>query len=249
MADRWSFKEDYVVCKFSYKNVLRYISDEELRYLILELEKAGFSSRSKNAVNKRVRDFQLLFIGEESPNATDQVRSVYQSFLSRVNNPVLNKSIKTYIAEAYDPNASKSVDPIATSMDVYSEPNDLTLYKHNLDYNLTFPMVLLKYIDKKGFKKHKEIYDKIYMKQDTFSSILRGKYSVVKKENVLRLCVGLHLTIDEAEEFMESAGYLFSKAIMTDVVVKAFLVHECYDTEAIDDELCENNVPALFGLA
>jgi hypothetical protein len=36
---------------------------------------------------------------------------------------------------------------------------------------------------------------------------------------------------------------------MTDVVVKAFLLHQCYDTFAIDDELCENNVPAIFGAA
>ena len=58
--------------------------------------------------------------------------------------------------------------------------------------------------------------------------------------------MGLKLTIDEAEELMESAGYLFSRSIMTDVVVKSFLLHQCYDTFAIDDELCENNTPVLF---
>jgi hypothetical protein len=85
-------------------------------------------------------------------------------------------------------------------------------------------MVLQKLIDKKGFKKYKEIYDKISMKQDTFSSILRGKYTDVKRENVFRLCVGLKLSIDEAEELMESAGLRFRKGEMLDIVVKANII-------------------------
>jgi hypothetical protein len=36
---------------------------------------------------------------------------------------------------------------------------------------------------------------------------------------------------------------------MTDVVVKGFLLHQCYDTFAIDEELCENNAPVLFAAA
>lgn len=38
----------------------------------------------------------------------------------------------------------------------------------------------------------------------TLSSILRGRNHAVKKENVLRLCVGLQLTVKEAEELLAS---------------------------------------------
>lgn len=158
--------------------------------------------------------------------------------------PELYKSIKSFVAETFSPNDEDNDSSI--SLDLFNEPDNSTNFVHTIEYSSTFPMVLQKFIDKKGFKKYKEIYDKISMKQDTFSSILRGKYPVVKRENVLRLCVGLKLTIDEAEELMESAGYLFSRSIMTDVVVKSFLLHQCYDTFAIDDELCENNTPVLF---
>ena len=164
--------------------------------------------------------------------------------MNRINNPDLYKSIKSFVAETYDPNDEDNNSSI--SSDLFNEPDNSTNFVHTIEYSSTFPMVLQKFIDKKGFKKYKEIYGKISMKQDTFSSILRGKYSVVKKENVLKLCVGLKLSVDEAEELMESAGYLFSKSIMTDVVVKAFLLHECYDTFAIDNELDENNVSVLF---
>ena len=252
MADRWSLREDYIVCKFAYEHVWENISIELFDCLMSQLDEAGFSLRSNTAVNKRVRDYQLLFNGCELSHVSQQVRLVYQSYLGKVNNPDLNKSIKSYIAETYDPCAPISGEPLSSkgfSVDEYTGNNNLSDYKYIMDLNLTFPMVLQKFIDQKGFKKHKEIYDKIYMKADTFSSILRGKYSVVKKENVLRLCIGLNLTLDEAEEFMESAGYLFSRAIITDVVIKAFLSNRCYDTFAIDNELYENKAPSLFGLA
>jgi hypothetical protein len=240
---KWSRQEDYIVCKFSYEHAWKAITVEQLNGLMLKLQQQGFGQRSKIAVDKRIRDYQRLFCYGESHYATDQVLLTYQSFLERINNPSLYKSIKSFVEENFDPNEAKPADIIS------GERSNLESYIHKIDYCSTFPMVLQKFIDQKGFKKHKEIYDKISMKQDTFSSILRGKYTVVKKENVLRLCVGLNLSVDEAEELVESAGYLFSRGIMTDVVVKAYLVHRCYDTFAIDSELCENNVPALFAAA
>ena len=65
--------------------------------------------------------------------------------------------------------------------------------------------------------------DRIGMKPDTFSAILRGKYGDVKKDNVLRICVGLELSVSEAEELLNSAGFMLSNAVMTDVVIKACL--------------------------
>ena len=81
---------------------------------------------------------------------------------------------------------------------------------------------------------------------DTFSAILRGKYKDVKKDNILRICVGLELKVEEAEELLNSAGYMLSDAIMTDVVVKAFLWNRVYSAVAINLELYENNAQMLF---
>ena len=244
MASKWTIQEDYIVCKYSYEHAWKSITVEQLNELMAQLENEGFTPRSKVAVDKRARDYQCLFRGMQSKYATSQVFSIYQSFMNRINSPELYKSIKSFVAETFSPNDEDNNSSI--SLDLFNEPDNSTNFVHTIEYSSTFPMVLQKFIDKKGFKKYKEIYDKISMKQDTFSSILRGKYPVVKRENVLRLCVGLKLTIDEAEELMESAGYLFSRSIMTDVVVKSFLLHQCYDTFAIDDELCENNTPVLF---
>lgn len=244
MANRWSFKEDYIVCKYSYEHVWKELSTEELNCLMLKLKDAGFNSRSESAIKSRVHDFQMLFIGVNSSRVPNQVRTIHQGFCSRINNPDLTKRIESYIAITYDPNAITD-----TAVDLFSEHDDLIHQIYKTEYASTFPMVLQKLIDIKGFKKYKEIYDKISMKQDTFSSILRGKYTEVKRENVLRLCVGLKLSIDEAEELMKSAGLCFRNGEMLDIVVKANIVNNCYDTFYIDSELCENNAPTLFALA
>ena len=244
MASRWTMREDYIVCKYAYERPWKVLTDEQYNELMSELQQQGFCARSKVAVDKRVRDYQLLFHGWPSPYATRQVLAVCQTVMNQVDNPDVYKRIKSYIRETFNANEPSSANAF------FAGENDNTMhYVHTIDFCSTFPMVLQKFIDQKGFKKHKEIYDRISMKQDTFSAILRGKYPVVKKENVLRLCVGLNLSVDEAEELMESAGYLFSRGIMTDVVVKAYLKHQCYDTFAIDNELCENNAPVLFAIA
>ena len=107
-------------------------------------------------------------------------------------------------------------------------------------------MVLQKYVDLKGIKKHVEMCKRIWMSADTFSAILRGKYKEVKKENVLRICVGLELHVYEAEELLKSAGFCFADGDMTDVVVKAHLWDGIYSVVAINAELDENNEKMLF---
>jgi hypothetical protein len=84
------------------------------------------------------------------------------------------------------------------------------------------------------------------MKADTFSKILYGRNKAVKKENVMKLCVGLELTLAQAEEFMASAGYIFSKAIMLDAVIKSCLYHRIYNPICVNIELAENGVEELF---
>lgn len=248
MAKRWSFKEDYIVCRYSYEYFGKDLSTKELNCLILKLKEAGFNSRSENAIMKRAHDFQMLFIGVDSYRIPNQVKLIQKGFCAKANNPDLTKRIKSYISKTYDPNTTTSIGADSTK-NLFSKHDNLTNLIYTKDYTLTFPMVLQKFIDKKGFKKHKEIYDKIYMKQDTFSSILRGKYGQVKRENVFRLCIGLKLSIDEANELMKSAGLCFMDGEMLDIVVKANIVNQCYDTFYIDSELCENNTPTLFALA
>lgn len=248
MAKRWSFEEDYIVCKFCIEKQYDDIEGRLLDELVNRLVESGFGSRSHVAVYKRARDFTFLLRGWESPYAVEQVRIIFAELSGRNENAQLRKSIKSYIAEVYNPNAPIELDNRSYNhlSNVFDKTDDLTHLVHTIKYESTFPMVLQKYVDLKGIKKHNSMCKRIGMKPDTFSAILRGKYPVVKKENVLRLCVGLELNIDQAEELLNSAGYILSDAIMTDVVIKAFLWNHRYYPGEINLELRENNVPKLF---
>ena len=94
MAKRWSFEEDYIVCRFSFDYIGRYISRKELDSLILELKNHGFVDRSFNAINRRVRDYQEVFVGRPDYLATEQVKLLADTYMNRMKNAGRFKELK-----------------------------------------------------------------------------------------------------------------------------------------------------------
>ena len=117
---------------------------------------------------------------------------------------------------------------------------------HQIDRTQTLQSILQKYLGLKGFK-NKDVYEKIAMKADTFSKIVCGRYKKVQKINILRLCIGLELTIQQAEEVMRSAGYDFSPAVIEDVIVKYCIINRIYSPTCVNIEFYDSKVkPLLF---
>ena len=247
MAQRWTIKEDIIICKYCIENPWAYSSDVDVEGMMSRLKKAGCIPRSIASIRKRAYAYEILREGCQRPNIPEQVIIVYETLENNDSNAEKYQSVKSYIREVYNPNDTTEILDGNNSLSyLEGDPNDLVGYQRAIDYNSTFPMVLQKYVDLKGIKKHTSMCKSIGMKPDTFSAILRGKYREVKKENVLRLCIGLKLNLDQAEELLNSAGYMLSNAIMTDVVIKAFLWDRKYSVVAINAELDENNEPMLF---
>ena len=244
MAKRWSLKEDIIICKYCMENPWAYSSDIEIEWMQSQLENAGCEPRSFGAVRKRAYTYDAVLREYELPYTPEQVIYVYSELAG--DNRKNYQGIKSYIREVYKPdhNDDSIVDDKISSL--FGDTSNLLGYKHTIDYASTFPMVLQKYVDLKGIRKHNVMCKRIGMKPDTFSAILRGKYKEVKKENVLKLCIGLELNIEQANELLNSAGYVLSNAVMTDVVIKAFLWDRIYSVVAINAELYENNEPMLF---
>ena len=245
MAQRWSANEDIIICKYCIENPWAYSSNADVEEISTKLEAAGFPPRSKSAIKQRAYAYEILLEGRKLSCVTNQVKKVYQ--MIGMNNQQMLNGIKSYIREVYRPNDTLEILDISNQLSsLTKEPSDALEMRRTIDYKSTFPMVLQKYVDLKGIKKYSTMCRGIGMKPDTFSAILRGKYKEVKKDNVLRICVGLGLHVHEAEELLESAGYMFSNSIMTDVVVKAFLWDGIYSVVAINAELDENNEAMLF---
>ena len=245
MSQRWSINEDIVVCKYCVDNPWAYTRDVDIEGIAAKLEAAGFQSRSKSAIKQRAYAYEVLMMRRKLSCVTNQTERVYQ--IIGLESRQMTKGIKSYIREVYKPkDVSEILDDTSLLSGLTKAPSDTLEMVRTIDYQSTFPMVLQKYVDLKGIKKHSAMCRGIGMKPDTFSAILRGKYKEVKKDNVLRICVGLGLHVYEAEELLESAGYMFSNSIMTDVVVKAFLLERIYSVVAINAELAENNEAMLF---
>jgi DNA-binding Xre family transcriptional regulator len=245
MAQRWSLNEDIIVCKYCIENPWAYSSYVDLEFISEKLANSGFETRSRTALRKRAYAYEMLIEKRPPSNIPRQVLIVYETIAHE--REEIRQCVKGYIKEHYDPNESTEIsndnEPLSELLDA---PNNLMGYQYTIDNQQTFPMVLQKYVELKKIKKHKDMCKSIGMKPDTFSSLLCGKYRAVKKDNVLRLCVGLHLSVSEAEELLNSAGFMLSNAIMTDVVIKAFLWNRIYGVVAINMELEENNAPKLF---
>ena len=244
MSRRWTQKEDYIVCKYCVENRWAFSSDADMEILAQQLAQAGFTDRTRVAITARARDYELLIGAQGRHRANEQMQATYRNNREIFENPEFRNRIKSCIRELYNPTAVETADSDLPNL---SAPTT-TAYLYKLDYSESFPMVLQKYLDKKGITKYKQVYDAIYMKQDTFSSILRGKYKEVKKENVFRLCIGLKLTLDEAEDLLKSASFSFSPGNMLDVVIKANIMNRCYNPFLIDEELEENKTKVLFSL-
>lgn len=247
MSRRWSLKEDIVIFKYCIEKPWAYTIDDEVDMMRLKLEKVGCIPRSIGAIRKRAYAYEILLQRRRLPSIPEQIKFVFNELYFEESSD-RSQVIKSYVREVYNPNEKvEDLEKVNDGLPNFDgNANNLLGYQYSIDYKATFPMVLQKYVDLKGVKKHSSMCRKIGMKPDTFSAILRGKYKEVKKDNVLRLCVGLELSVDQAEELLNSAGYMLSNAMMTDVVIKACLLNREYSAVIVNSELYENNVPMLF---
>lgn len=89
-----------------------------------------------------------------------------------------------------------------------------------------------------------DVYKGANLTKQAFNGIYNeGK--VPKKNNVLALCIGLRLNIDEADDFIEKAGYSFSRGNKHDYIVRYFIENEIYDVYKINEILINEDLPYL----
>lgn len=245
MAQRWSINEDIIICRYCLRNPGAYGDMTHIGHIATHLIEAGYEERSNRSIQHRAYTFDILIKNRQLPYITKQAVFVYETLNERNSGKL--REVQSLIERTYNPNAETTVlEEGAPLVGLDGKATSLTGYIRTIDYNATFPMVLQKFLDLKKINVYKPVCERIGLKPDTFSSILRGRFHGVKKENVLRICVGLELGTAQAEELLNSAGYTFSNAIMLDVVVKSCLSHRVYSPLLINSELLDNKVPHLF---
>lgn len=98
----------------------------------------------------------------------------------------------------------------------------------------TFQEMLFRLIDDSG-KTDSEIYTKANIDRRYFSKIRSG--NIPKRSTVMALCLALHLDSDVAADLMNKAGYGFSDANITDLIVVFCLQERIFDLDTVNDIL------------
>ena len=109
----------------------------------------------------------------------------------------------------------------------------------------TFSQRLLRMIDERGMS-DSEVYNKAYVDRRHFSKIRNDINYTPNKKTVLAFSIALELSLDEAKDLLNSAGYALSRSSKTDIIVAYFLQNKIYDMFEIN-EILDAYGQAIFG--
>ena len=246
MAQRWTFEEDYFICKFVFRHPYDTLSEQDINCLLLAMKEHGFSSRSVAAIIKRFKAYKQIFDNYNFSLATNQVQQIAEAYLNRLENP-LN------IQEDFDLTQSKIQEICDDNMQVESLFESPSLFSSYLTDiappSPSFKELLLTYMRKKGLTET-DVYKGSFVSRDKFSHIINGRKGKnikpdksdkahVSQRTAMQLCIGLKLTYEEAVYFMSCAGHAFSPHEDVDRVVVACLKHHICNIVEVNIELYE----------
>ena len=233
VAIKWSYKEDYIVCKF----YLNHVDDwkENLDCLMMELIENGFEHRVKESARMRVQNYESLHTGKGLSNAAQQSRDIYSAMIRRKQNPESYQLLRSCL---------ESVD----LGDLLNDSVNLNCYlRVETPAGENFYDVFWKFFMDSGLT-DPEVYNSCNMGRDTFWRIANKKNDGINKKTAVQLCFGLKLSYEDSLVLLDAAGYTLSKGIMFDHVVATYLKCKNYDVNDVNLTLEENNVPSSLYL-
>ncbi len=83
------------------------------------------------------------------------------------------------------------------------------------------------------------IYRAAQMDRRLFSKVMSDRDYSPSKDTVLAIAFALHLSVDEAKDLLERAGYSLSHSSERDIVIEYFFRSCVYDLDDINDALSE----------
>lgn len=89
------------------------------------------------------------------------------------------------------------------------------------------------------------IYQRCLVDRKLISKITTRKEYHPSKSTVFALCIGLHLSLQEGEEFLSLAGYGFNRSSKYDLIIKFMLESEIYDLEVINEMMIYFDQPCF----
>jgi hypothetical protein len=102
---------------------------------------------------------------------------------------------------------------------------------------LSFSARLLTYVNEKCDGSAPMAYKRAGVSRQVYSRIVASNDAKVDKRTTMLFCIGLQLSIDEAELLMKSAGYAFSDTIPEDMVFRYCILNKIWNLDDVNEIL------------
>ena len=104
---------------------------------------------------------------------------------------------------------------------------------------LSFSARLLTYVKEKCDGCAPMAYKRAGVSRQVYSRIVASNDAKVDKRTTMLFCIGLQLSIDEAELLMKSAGYAFSDTIPEDMVFRYCIQNKIWNLDDVNEILIQ----------
>ncbi|MCL1926607.1 MAG: macro domain-containing protein [Syntrophorhabdaceae bacterium] len=204
-----------------------WLQSNDMDVSLVVFDKAAFS------VSRELFDEVKAFVDE---NYVDELETRHRRGRSKV---LAQKNIESIAADS----CASAAAP-ASRLSAMRKESKLSDAFERLDE--PFSTTLLRLIAAKG-KTDVEVYKRANIDRKLFSKIRTGRGYMPSKKTVIALAVALKLSLAETNDLLERAGYILSRSVMFDVIVKYFITREKYDIYEINNVLFEYDQPILGG--
>ena len=143
--------------------------------------------------------------------------------------PVDEQEIKYSLKDSY--NSEKIDQEMEKHLD--SDKDEDVVRTLNQYMNSTFVEHLYEYIRQKNLK-DPDVYKAAQLDRRLFSKIMSDTQYKPAKDTAVALAFALKLSLEEAEQLLKSAGYVFSHSIKRDVIIEYFFRSKIYDLSDIN---------------
>lgn len=109
----------------------------------------------------------------------------------------------------------------------------------------TFSEHMLRIISNKGLRET-DVYHSVFMDRKLFNKIRNDPNYQPSKRTALQIVIALKLSVPEAQELLEKAGYALSHCSKTDLIVECCIRQGVYDIFDINDMLDSFGMPPLM---
>ena len=204
---------------------------------------AEFFAKQSAKLKKLMKDELENYEGDRRKEIEDTINSYLNgsktqkrkllSFCMNFDDPTVQKKIKVQNCGVIQLNAFLQTD----------ELNQIYQFVKRHESDNTFGETVYRIMDDHNMKQS-DLYKAAYLRRQDFSRATNPKAANVTKRLVWQIIIGLHCTLEEADELLFSAGYI-RRRNKFDLTMRYFIERKNYDIFAINEALYELGLKAF----